>query len=183
MMEHMDYTEVTLETRQIYKGNIINIESLTVKLPDGRTATRDKVGHPGASVVIPLSADNELYMVRQFRKPIEMETLEIPAGKLDAGEEPLVCAIRELREETGLVAEKVEHVLSMHSTPGFSNEVLHLYLATGLKEGPAEADEDEFISTERIPVAKLVEMVYTGEITDAKTIIGILTADRIVRGV
>ncbi len=178
----MNYREETIETRQIYKGNIINVESLTVTLPDGRTATRDKISHPGASVVIPMGSENELYMVRQFRKPIEKVTLEIPAGKLDAGEDPMECAVRELREETGLVAEKVEHVISIHSTPGFCDEVLHMYLATGLKEGPAAADEDEFITTEKIPVVKLVDMILNGEITDAKTIIGVLLADRIARG-
>jgi ADP-ribose pyrophosphatase len=178
----MDYYEETINTKQIYKGNVINIESLTVKLPDGRTATRDKVLHPGASVVIPLSAENEIFMVRQFRKAIEMVTLELPAGKLDKGEDPKDCAFRELKEETGLVAEKLEHVISIHSTPGFCDEVLHLFLATGLTEGQAETEDDEFITTEKIHVDKLVKMIHSGEITDAKTIIGVLLADRMVRG-
>lgn len=167
----------------MYKGNIINIELQTVELPDGREATRDVVLHPGASVVIPLTEDGQLYMVRQFRKPIDKVSLEIPAGKLDHGEDPLVCAVRELKEETGLTAESMKHLVSIHSTPGFSNEVLHMYLATGLTEGELCADEDEFISSEKVPVDKLVNMVLSGEITDAKTIIGILLADRIVRGI
>jgi len=121
-------------------------------------------------------------MVRQFRKPIEAVSLEIPAGKLDHGEDPKVCAERELKEETGLIAESLTHLVSIHSTPGFSNEVLHLYVATGLSEGESCADEDEFISTEKYTVAKLVDMVLRGEITDAKSIIGILFADKIISG-
>lgn len=178
----MNLEEKTISSRHIYSGNIIEVEHLKVTLPDGREATRDLVLHPGASVVIPLNKNDELYMVRQYRKAIEKESLEIPAGKLDKGEDPQVCAERELREETGLTAEHVIHLASIHSTPGFSNEVLHLYVATGLNEGEACTDEDEFISTEKIPVKKLVDMVLSGEITDAKTIIGIFIAEKIIRG-
>jgi ADP-ribose pyrophosphatase len=178
----MNYEEKTVSRKQIYQGNIIKVESLTVTLPDGREASRDLVLHPGASVIIPLNENGELYMVRQFRKPLEKVSLELPAGKLDCGEDPQVCAERELKEETGLTAEKISHLISIHTTPGFSNEVLHLYTATGLTEGDSCADEDEFITTERIPVAELVDMVLKGEITDAKSIIGILLAEKINRG-
>jgi ADP-ribose pyrophosphatase len=170
----MNYEEKTVSEKHIYKGNIINVDNLTVTLPDGRQSTRDIVRHPGASVIVPLNEKGEVYMVRQFRKPIDTVTLEIPAGKLDPGEDPLVCAKRELKEETGLDAKEIRHLVSIHSTPGFSNEVLHLYSATGLSEGESCADEDEFISTERYPVADLIDMILSGKITDAKSIIGIL---------
>lgn len=178
----MNFEEKTVSKKEIYKGNIINIEVLKVTLPDGKEATRELVLHPGASVVIPISENNELHMVRQYRKPIEMVTLEIPAGKLDAGEDPQSCAVRELKEETGLTAKNVKHVISIHTTPGFSNEVLHIFAATELNEGEACADHDEFISSEKIGIQKLVEMVLNHEITDSKTIIGILLADKIMKG-
>lgn len=178
----MNYEEKTIAKKHIYSGNIINVDLLTVTLPDGRQATRDIVSHPGASVVVPLNEKGEIYMVRQFRKPIEAISLEIPAGKLDPGEDPRTCAVRELKEETGLNAEHLTHLTSIHTTPGFSNEVLHLYVATGLSEGDSCADEDEFISTEKYSVNELLELVLKGKITDAKTIIGILLADKIISG-
>jgi ADP-ribose pyrophosphatase len=178
----MNYEEKTVSSRHIYKGNIIDVEHVTVTLPDGREATRDLVLHPGASAVVPLNEKGEIYMVRQYRKAIDAVSLEIPAGKLDHGEDPRICAERELKEETGLTADRITHLVSIHSTPGFSNEVLHLYSATGLKEGENCADEDEFLSTEKYPVSQLVDMILKGEITDAKSIIGILMAERIMDG-
>jgi len=178
----MEYNEKTVSEEHIYKGKIISVDLVTVTLPDGRQATRDIVRHPGASVVVPLNEKGEVYMVRQFRKPLDAETLEIPAGKLDPGEDPYICAERELKEETGLRAKEIKHLVSIHSTPGFSNEVLHMYSATGLSEGESCADEDEFISTERYPVADLIDMILNGKITDAKSIIGILLADKILNG-
>lgn len=178
----MNYEEKTVSRRQIYQGNIIKVESLTVTLPDGKEASRDLVTHPGASVVIPLGENGELYLVRQFRKPLEAVSLELPAGKLDPGEDPQVCAERELREETGLTAQSIRYLISIHTTPGFCNEVIHMYAATGLKEGDSCADEDEFITTEKMPVKELVDMVLKGVITDAKSIIGILLAEKIVKG-
>lgn len=177
----MKYEEKTIRREEIYKGGIIDVERWAVELPNGKEASRDIVLHPGASAVIPISDKGELYLVRQYRKPIEAVTLEIPAGKLDAGEDPAVCARRELKEETGLEANVFKHIVSVHSTPGFSNEVLHIYAAMGLTAGDACADEDEFISAEKHPVAHLVERVLQGEITDAKTVIGILLADRILK--
>lgn len=178
----MDYYEKTIERKKMYKGNIIGVDLVSVTLPNGKEASRDVVTHPGASVVIPVSENNELYMVRQFRKPIEKELLEIPAGKLDPGEDPMVCAHRELKEETGLVSDNLRHVIDIHSAPGFCDEVLHMYIATDLKEGKSCVDEDEFLSVEKVPVNKLVEMIINHEITDAKTIIGVLLADKYIKG-
>lgn len=176
----MQYEEKTVSTKHVYKGKFISLDSVEVVLPDGNRSTRDIVLHPGASVVVPVSGDNEIYMVRQYRKPIEKVTLELPAGKLDEGEDPKVCAERELKEETGIKAEKIEHMISIHSTPGFSTEVLHMYIATGLTEGVANSDEDEFVSCEKYKIDELVGMIMKNEISDAKTIIGILMADRII---
>ncbi len=178
----MKYEEKTVSRKPIYHGGIIDVELQEVELPNGKRSKRDIVLHPGASVILPIAENGEVYMVRQFRKPIDKVLLELPAGKLDAGEDPAVCAARELKEETGLKAASLKHIISLHSTPGFSNEVLHLYAATGLVEGESCADEDEFISSERYTVQKLLDMVLNHEITDAKTIIGILLADKIVKG-
>lgn len=176
----MDYEEKTISKQKVFEGNIIDVESWKVTLPNGKEATRDVVIHPGASVVIPVTDDGQIYMVRQFRKPIDKECLELPAGKLDKGEDPLECAKRELKEETGLDTKNIKHLLKIHSTPGFSNEVLNMYIATDLYEGEACADEDEFISAEKYPIATLVDMVMKNEITDSKTIIGILMADKLM---
>jgi ADP-ribose pyrophosphatase len=176
----MKYEEKTVSEKHIYSGNIIDVELYTVTLPDGRQATRDIVKHPGASAVIALNENDELYMVRQYRKPIEAVSLEIPAGKLDEGEDPIICAERELKEETGLTAKSIKHLISIHSTPGFSDEILHLYVATGLSEGESCSDEDEFIDSEKYHVSELLQMVMRGEITDAKSIIGIMLADKII---
>jgi ADP-ribose pyrophosphatase len=176
----MQYEEKTVNTKHVYKGKFISLDSVEVVLPDGNRSTRDIVLHPGASVVVPVSENNEIYMVRQYRKPIEKVTLELPAGKLDEGEDPKVCAERELKEETGIEAAKIEHMISIHSTPGFSTEVLHLYLASGLTEGTASSDEDEFVSCEKYKIDELIGMIMSNEITDAKTIIGILMADRMI---
>ena len=178
----MEYKETTISEKQIYDGNIIKVGKLSVSLPNGKEATRDIVYHPGASVVVPMSDDGTLYMVKQFRKSIDKVSLELPAGKLDPGEEPQKCATRELKEETGLEAEEMCHLVSIHTTPGFCNEVIHMYLATGLKEGDSCADEDEFISSEKIKIDTLIKMVLNHEITDAKSIIGILLADKISKG-
>ncbi|OPX43640.1 ADP-ribose pyrophosphatase [Ruminiclostridium hungatei] len=178
----MEYSEKTLKTEDIYKGNIIKVQNLTVSLPNGKEATRDIVLHPGASVVVPVNENGEIYMVRQFRKPLDFTTLELPAGKLDApGEDPKICAERELMEETGLRAENIEHLISIHTTPGFCNEVIHMYMATGLTQGESCTDEDEFLDVDKIHVSKLVDMILEHKITDAKTIIGVLLAERKIK--
>jgi ADP-ribose pyrophosphatase len=178
----MNYEEKTISEERKYSGNIINVNRATVILPNGKQATRDIVRHPGASVVVPITEDGELLLVQQYRKPCEMISLELPAGKLDEGESPETCAIRELHEETGYRAGNIHKVMSIHSTPGFSDEVLHMYVATGLTEGHSCPDEDEFISCRKYSVQECLNMVQNGQITDAKTIIGIFLADRIKKG-
>jgi ADP-ribose pyrophosphatase len=170
----MEYTEKTLEVKDIYQGSVIKVQSQTVSLPDGNLAQRDIVLHPGGCVIIPLNEKRELYLVRQYRKPLNKTTLELPAGKLDKPEEdPRLCAERELMEETGLRADKIEFLMDIHVSPGFCNEVIHMYMATGLKQGESCTDDDEFLSVEKINIDKLLDMIINHEVTDAKTIIGI----------
>lgn len=177
----MKYNEKTISSKNIYNGNIIDVNMLKVILPNGREAKRDIVSHPGAAVIIPISKNEEIFMVRQYRKPIEKVSLEVPAGKLDQGEKAEVCARRELKEETGLSADNMKYIISVHSTPGFCDEVLHFFVATGLREGEVCADEDEIISCEKIALSGLLNKVFNNEITDAKTIIGIFFAEKILR--
>ncbi len=177
----MNYFEKTIKEERKYTGNIINVDRLTVELPSGKEATRDVVRHPGASVVIPVTDDGMLLLVTQYRKPNDMISIELPAGKLDYGEEPEICAKRELCEETGFKAGNMIKVISIHSTPGFSDEVLHMYIATNLIEAVACPDEDELISCSKYSIPDCLCMIQKGEITDAKTVVGVLLADKIIR--
>jgi len=174
----VDFTEKTLGVEQIYKGYIISLEKIAIELPDGQVSNRDVVRHPGASMVIPVLDDGRIIMVRQYRKALEKESLEMPAGKLDAGEEPLVCAKRELEEETGYTAERYEHIISIETAPGFSDERIHIFIAKGLKAGKMNLDSDEFIENEVYSIDELINMVLYGKISDAKSIIGIFMAQR-----
>ncbi|MGE5473134.1 MAG: NUDIX domain-containing protein [Ignavibacteriales bacterium] len=177
----MDFTEKTLGVEQIYKGYIISLEKIAVELPDGRISNRDVVRHPGASMVIPVMDDGKIIMVRQYRKAIEKASLEMPAGKLDAGEEPLACAKRELEEETGYIAQTFKHLATTDSAPGFTDEHIYIYLARGLKPGKMNLDSDEFIENETYSIDELINMVLCGKITDAKTINGVFLANNFLR--
>ena len=178
----MDYFEKTIKTEEIYKGNIIDVEKQTIVLPNGKTATRDIVRHMGASAVVPVTDSGEIYLVKQYRKPLDIVSLEIPAGKLDENEDPRECAIRELKEETGLVAGEIKKILTFHSTPGFSDEIIHIYIATELTCEEASPDEDEFISSRKYKLDDLLGMISTGVIADGKTIAGILFAEKVLKG-
>ena len=147
----------------------------TVELPNGNKATREWIKHPGASSVIPLLPDNQIILVRQYRYPVAQVTLEVPAGKLDkAGEDPLICARRELSEETGYTAGKIWKLTTIATTVGFSNEVIHLYAASDLKPGKIHPDDDEFINVVKMPLTAALQLVETGKIIDPKSIISIL---------
>jgi len=145
-----------------------------VLLPGGEESTREIVLHAGAVAIVAIDDDDNLYMVRQYRKPLERTLVEIPAGTMEEGEEPLQCAQRELEEEVGMKAEHWEKLLSYYSAPGFCNECLHLFLATGLTPGVAHLDADEFVERVVMPLDQAAKAVESGEIADGKSIIGIL---------
>ena len=170
-----DLIETKIASEDVFDGVLLHVKKDTVKLPNGRTATREWIKHPGASSVIPVFPDGSIILVRQYRYPIDQVTLEVPAGKLDApDEDPLVCAERELSEETGYTAEKITKLTTIATTVGFSNEHIHLYVATGLTPGKQHTDEDEFINVVKVPLAEAVAMATDGRIVDAKSVISIL---------
>lgn len=166
--------EELISTQEIFKGRIIKVQVDTVRLPDGNTAQREVVKHPGAVVVLPLTDKKEVVLVRQYRHATGEIMLELPAGKIDPGEEPLVCARRELEEETGYQAGEMKLLTSFYTSPGFCDELIYLFLARGLASGKACPDEGEFIDELTIPLDQAVRMVENGEIKDAKTGFGLL---------
>ncbi|MFP3720180.1 NUDIX hydrolase [Niallia circulans] len=167
--------EKTLKTEHIYSGRIIQVQVDEVELPNGKTSTRELVKHPGAVAVIAITDDNKLVMVEQYRKPLEKVIVEIPAGKLEKGEEPALCARRELEEETGYECESLELVSSFYTSPGFADEIIHVYVAKGLKqkENAAGLDEDEFVNVLEISLEEALEFIKEKRIFDAKTIFGV----------
>ena len=170
----MEFYEKTLNIETIYKGRIFDLETHTVELPDGKIAARDIIRNPGAAVIVPLTDNGEVIMVEQFRKPCEKTFIEVPAGKLEAGEDPQVCAARELKEETGYSAEKLVKILTLNPAPAFADEVLHIYLATGLTKGEASPDEGEFIAVRAYPLSEALNMIKEEKITDSKTVESLL---------
>ncbi len=172
----MDLHEKTIESRKVYDGKIIRVRLDKVILPDGREGMREIVEHSGAVAVVPLDHDNRVYFVRQYRKPLEKILLEIPAGRLEPGEDPRDCARRELAEEIGLQPKELRQMAFMYSSPGFSDEKIYLYLARDLVRHRLENDEGEFLEIESIPLADAVDMVSNGAIEDGKTITGVLLA-------
>lgn len=167
--------EKTLKTEHIYSGRIIQVQVDEVELPNGKTSTRELVKHPGAVAVIAITDDNKLVMVEQYRKPLEKVIVEIPAGKLEKDEEPALCARRELEEETGYECESLELVSSFYTSPGFADEIIHVYVAKGLKqkENAAGLDEDEFVNVLEITLDEALEFIKEKRIFDAKTIFGV----------
>lgn len=175
----MKLKEEIISSQVLHKGKIVNLRIDSVKLPNGKTAAREVVEHKGAVAVVPITASGEVLMVRQYRHPAGEILLEIPAGKLDANEPPDECAKRELLEETGVVAGSIEKLFSFYTSPGFSNEVLHLYAAEDLSYQGQHLDDDEFVEVQKVPLAEALEMIKNGKINDAKTIIGILAVSRV----
>lgn len=175
-------SEEIVSKERKFNGAIIDVDHWQVKLPDGRMALREIVLHKGAAAVVPVDEQGRVAMVRQFRTPLNRITLEIPAGKLDyVGEDPFFCAQRELREETGLNAQKWRKLVALRTTPGFCNETIHMYMAQELSQGDNDLDDDEFINVEWMPIEQLVDMVLAGEIEDSKTITAIMMAWEIIR--
>ena len=166
----MNLEEKQISAEYIYRGKIINLRRDDALLPDGNTAIREVVEHPGGVCVAALTDDDEVLFVKQFRYPYFETVLEIPAGKRDKGnEDPLECGIRELEEETGARAEKFIPLGELYPSPGYCGEIIWLYAATGLSFTEQHLDEDEFLTVEKIPLEKAVDMILSGEIKDAKT--------------
>jgi len=179
---NMGYEEKTMKTDRIYEGKVINLRVDTVELPDKKYSKREIVEHPGAVAIVPVTSTGEVILVKQFRKAVEMELYEIPAGKLEIGEDPRTCAVRELKEETGYESNDLQYLFQFYTSPGFSNEKMHLFLARELSEGEAQPEDDEYIDVVKIKLTELEEMINNGEILDSKSIVGILTTRNLIKG-
>ena len=176
----MDYTEKKLRRINRYEGIIVNLEVDKVQLANGRETMREVVEHPGGVCVLPVDGEGNTYCGRQFRYPMQKHLLEAPAGKLEKGEDPLECAARELGEETGFEAGRLIPLGAYYTSPGYSTELLYLYLALDLRRGEAHPDEGEFLDLVRMPFRELLSMLERGEIADAKTAVAVLQAWRIL---
>ena len=177
----MELFEKKLTSRQVFDGVVVKLFVDEVELPNGEKSVREIVRHPGAVCVVPVDNDGNVIMVRQYRYAFSQVLLEIPAGKLEKGEEPLPAAMRELEEETGTVAGKIEYMGELYTTVAIFDEKIHMYLATDLTYKDAHPDQDEFLEVEKVPLDTLVKMVMDGEIKDSKTQVAILKADKILR--
>lgn len=168
----MDFEEKTMKSDKLYEGKLLNLRIDTIELPDKKYSKREIIEHPGGVAILPITKDNCVILVKQYRKAVEKFLLELPAGKLELNEEPGETAIRELKEETGIISNNLEYLLEFYTSPGFTNEKIYLFLAKDLVQGEVEPDEGEFIKTVKLDIDELIKMVDRGEILDSKTIIG-----------
>jgi ADP-ribose pyrophosphatase len=170
-----------VSSRRAYNGKIISLDVDTVRFPDGSVGELEMIRHPGASAIVPFlsdpsSADPQILLIRQYRYAAEGYLYEIPAGRLNPGEAPKDCALRELKEETGCTAGQVEHLFTMYTTPGFTDEKIHLFMATQLVAGETKHEADEFLDLQPMLLSRALHMVEAGEIQDSKTALGVLFA-------
>jgi ADP-ribose diphosphatase len=170
-----------IRSERVYTGRIINLDRDTVRFPDGSVGELEMIRHPGASAVVPFVSeasgeDPQILMVRQYRYAADDYLYEIPAGRLDPGEEPIACAERELREETGCSARSMEFLFTMFTTPGFTDERIHVFMATGLERGETAHESDEFITLETVTLSSALRFIQEGRIKDGKTALAILFA-------
>lgn len=176
----MDLKETMIDSALAYDGGFLKVQHDTVRLPDGKTTSREYIRHPGAVVVLPLFDDGTVLLERQFRYPLNQVFIEFPAGKIDPDEDPLDCAMRELQEETGYTASDWKFVCTIHNAIAYSDEHLDIYLARGLVAGSSKPDDGEFLETFRAPVKEMLDWIRTGKITDVKTVIGAFWLDKIL---
>lgn len=165
------FEEKTIKTEQIFSGKVLSLRVDDVELPNGKQSKRELIKHPGAVAVIAVTDENRIVMVEQYRKALEQSLIEIPAGKLEPGEEPAVTAARELEEETGYISGKMEHLISFYTSPGFADEIVHVYTAEELKkkENAAACDEDEFVEVMEITLEEALQYIKEKRIYDVKT--------------
>ena len=170
----MIYEEKTVSSEKVFEGRIIKVKVDRVEMPDGSVATRELVEHPGGVGIVAITDKDEIILVEQYRKPLDKAIYEIPAGKRDPGEHHRTCGIRELEEETGLSAKVFDYMGFIYPSPGFTDEVTHVYLAKELTQGETHPDDDEFLDVKKVPFDTALKMVMDGEINDAKSVFGIL---------
>jgi ADP-ribose pyrophosphatase len=168
-----------ISSRRVYTGRVINVDIDTVEFPNGSVGELEMVRHPGASAVVPFltdpnGADPQILLIKQYRYAAQDFIYEIPAGKLDGNEDPGVCAERELREETGCTAKQLDHLYTFFTTPGFTDERIHTFMATGLTRGDVSHETHEFMSVETVTLSHALELIRTGELKDAKSALAIL---------
>lgn len=170
------FEEKTIHSQTIFTGKVISLKVDDVTLPNGATSKREIINHPGAVAVIAITENNKILLVEQYRKALERSIIEIPAGKLEQGEEPIVTARRELEEETGYTSNDLKYIQTFATSPGFADEVIHLFVAKNLKklEVPVELDEDEFVELMEVTLEEAEAMVSDGKIYDAKTAFAVL---------
>ncbi|MGB9990742.1 NUDIX domain-containing protein [Massilia sp. SM-13] len=174
--------ETRVDGGLVYDGNFLKVHKDRIKLPNGAETSREYFRHPGAVVIIPVLDDGTVLLERQFRYPNDRVFIELPAGKIDKGEDPLASAIRELQEETGYTATEWDFITTIHNAIAYSDEHLDIYLARGLEKGEQKLDEGEFLDVFTASLDELLEMVRTGQISDVKTIIGIFWLDKLRSG-
>jgi len=174
--------ESKVDGQLVYEGHFLKVQRDTIQLPDGKHAIREHIRHPGAVVILPLFDDGSVLLERQFRYPLDQVFIEFPAGKIDAGEDHLACAKRELQEETGYTATDWQFVCTIHNAIAYSDEHLDIYLARGLTAGERQLDEGEFLDIYKAPLSELLEQVRLGQVTDVKTVIGAFWLEKIING-
>ena len=172
--EFQNLIEKTVDSTEVFAGEMLHVYRDNIELPNGKMATREYVKHVGAVAVVALTENGSVVMEKQYRYPARRVVTEIPAGKLEYGEDPYDCAVRELSEETGITADNIVSLGQIYPSPGFCREVLHLYLATGLHNGQAHPDAGEFLDVLRVPFDELVEDVMSGRLRDGKTVAAVL---------
>jgi len=181
-MAERDFTEHTLEQTTVYKGRLLQVQEDVVRLPDGATSRREYIVHPGAAVMLAMPDPNSVLLERQYRYPLRAHVYELPAGKIDAGETPLETAKRELLEETGYRASQWRHLMTTYPVVGYSNERIELYLARELEYVGHALDEGEFLEVFTLPLREALEWIRNGKICEAKTVMGLLLAEKILAG-
>jgi len=173
--------ENTKSSKEIYKGKLLHVFCDEVVLPNQEASTREWIKHPGACAIVPCFENGDIMMIKQFRYPMKQVLWEVPAGKIDATESPETTASRELLEETGLIAKNIHYVGHFYPAIGYSDEIIHIYVALNLTQTTQQTDDDEFVQNVRLPISQAITMIETGEINDGKSIVCLLRTQQWLR--